>query len=190
MRNIGTTTRATMGWARRLLPAHLPFIHRPSPLTALPSPFAIPLLLLLASCATTPSSSQVSQVHLFGLPIAIDLDQRPGPDGISIRVFASKPEMARGLPIRSGTLEVLAFDGPVPPGKPLPAQPMATWSFNPDQLKPMASTSSLGTGYQLTLAWPGQPPTKTHVTVLARYSAPHLPKPVLSGSATIALRPR
>ena len=174
---------ATMALTRLLLPC----VHSTS---TRHSPFPIPFLLLLASCATAPSSSSISQIHLFGLPIALDLDPRPGPDGISVRVFASAPDKARGIPIRSGTLEILAFDGPLPPGKPLPPQPMATWSFTPDQLKPLASTSSLGTGYQFTLAWPAKPPARSHVTVVARYAAPHLPIPALSGSATIALRPR
>ena len=112
------------------------------------------------------------------------------PDGISVRVFASAPDKARGLPVRSGTLEILAFDGPLPPGKPLPAQPFASWSFNPAQLRPLASSSALGIGYDFTLPWPGKAPAGSHVTVLSRYAAPHLPMPALSGSATIALRPR
>ena len=108
MKTIGTIT----AFLRRRLPRVPPFAIRHSP-------FTIPLLLLLASCATIPSSSDISQVHLFGLPVAVNMDQRPGPDGISVRVFASAPDKARGLPVRSGTLEILAFDGPLPPGKPL-----------------------------------------------------------------------
>ena len=172
-----------MAFLHRRLPRVPPFAIRHSP-------FTIPLLLLLASCATIPSSSDISQVHLFGLPVAVNMDQRPGPDGISVRVFASAPDKARGLPVRSGTLEILAFDGPLPPGKPLPAQPFASWSFNPAQLRPLASSSALGIGYDFTLPWPGTAPAGSHVTVLARYAAPHLPMPALSGSATIALRPR
>lgn len=155
-----------------------------------PTTFAA-LLLLLASCATTPSSSRdaINAVHLFGMPVAIRLHQRPGPNAIAIRVFATSVHQAHGQPIRSGTLEILAFDGPVPAGRALPASPTATWTFTPDQLKPFAGNSSLGTGYQLNLPWSGPPPSHAHVTVIARYSAPHLTKSVLSGSATIAIPP-
>ena len=170
----------------RPLPSQKPPSHSSLALGA-----SLVLALLLASCASGPSGSRdaINAVHLFGMPVAIRLPQRPGPDTVSIRMFATSPKQAHGQPIRSGTLEILALDGPVVPGKPLPATPLATWSFTPEQLKPWASTSSLGTGYQLTLPWPGPPPARAHVTVLARYTAPHLPKPVLSGSATIAVPP-
>lgn len=147
--------------------------------------------LFLASCARAPSGSRdaINAVHLFGMPVAIRLRQRSGPDALAVRVFATSPRQAHGLPIRSGTLEILAFDGPLPAGKaPAPA-PVATWTFTPDQLKPFAGESSLGTGYQLSLPWTGTMPKRAHVTVLARYMAPHLAQPVVSGSATIAVPP-
>lgn len=123
------------------------------------------------------------------MPVAIRLPGRPGPDAIAVRVFATSPRQAHGLPIRSGTLEILAFDGPLAPGKTPTPSPVATWTFTPDQLKPFAGESRLGTGYQLSLPWSGPSPRRTNVTVVARYSAPHLAQPVVSGSATVAVPP-
>lgn len=145
----------------------------------------------LASCASGPSGSHdaINAVHLFGMPVAIRLHQRPGPDAIAVRVFATSARQAHGLPIRSGTLEILAFDGPLAPGKTPASLPVATWTFTPEQLRPFAGGSSLGTGYQLSLPWSGPAPKRAHVTVMARYTAPHLAQPVVSGSATIAVPP-
>ena len=145
--------------------------------------------LLLASCASGRSGSHqaINAVHLFGMPVAIRLHQRPGPDAIAVRVYATSTREAHGQPIRSGTLEILAFEGPLAPGKTLPSAPAATWTFTPEQLKPFAGDSRLGTGYQLSLPWTGPAPKRANVTVVARYTAPHLAQPVVSGSATIAV---
>lgn len=146
---------------------------------------------LLASCASGRSGNHeaINAVHLFGMPVAIRLHRRPGPDAIAVRVFATSTRQAHGQPIRVGTLEILAFEGPLPSGKTLPSAPAATWTFTPEQLKPFAGDSGLGTGYQLSLPWTGTPPKRAHVTVIARYTAPHLVQPVVSGSATITVPP-
>ena len=181
MKNFGTWSHAIMALSRRLIPRAVNVSIRHSL-------FSIPLL-LLASCASGPSApgDAIQAVHLFGMPVAIRLQQRAGMDAITIRVFATSPKRAHGQIIRMGTLEILAFDGPVPPGQPLPESPKARWTFSPDQLKSYAADSSLGTGYQLTLPWTGPAPTRAHVTVVARYTAPHLSQPIFSGSATIAV---
>jgi hypothetical protein len=59
----------------------------------------------------------VSEVHLFGVPVALNLDGMPGPDGIGVRIYASGSTVARGVEIRQGVLEVLMFDGSVDGGR-------------------------------------------------------------------------
>jgi len=142
----------------------------------------------LTSCTLSPTNSAISELHLFGLPSAVDLDGRPGADGITVRIFASTATEPRGVPIRAGTLEVLLFDGPLRPGQPLPSKPLHVWSLTPQQLLPLASESKLGTGYQLTLPWTGTPPVRASVSVIARHTASATARPVFSGPASISMR--
>src|ERR1041385_173041 len=94
---------------------------------------------LLAGCAGTQpgasrpfaSSGEIEELHLFGAPIALDLDGIPGPDGVGVRVYASSAAAAKGRAIQDGILEVLMFDKPPAPGAQPP--PRHIWSFTPVQ---------------------------------------------------------
>src|SRR5687768_11693122 len=59
------------------------------------------------------SGGKVEELHLFGAPVALNLDGVPGPDGVGVRVYASARKVSRGIPITSGLLELLIFDGPL-----------------------------------------------------------------------------
>lgn len=146
--------------------------------------------LLLGACATDGGSrsrsGRIDEVHLFGLPVAVNLDPVPGPDGFSIRVYASSTAEPRGVAIRDGSLEVLLFDGAVAPGQAPTGQPLRTWTFTPAQLKRLATENRLGTGYELTLQWSGTPPTRNRVTVFARYIPPAGPA-IVSGPSAVTL---
>ncbi|HAM73689.1 MAG TPA: hypothetical protein DCM86_18805 [Verrucomicrobiales bacterium] len=136
--------------------------------------------LLMSGCASGPGSSssgagrggEIGEVVLFAVPVAVELDDKPGPDGIAVRVYASAVGKARGIPIRSGTLEIQMFDGVLKPGEPISQAPRRSWKFKADQLRSIASTSQLGVGYRFALAWQDTPPAGSHVSVLARYLPP------------------
>ena len=114
----------------------------------------------------------VADLHLFGVPVALNLDGVPGPDGIGVRIYASGPGIARGVAIRQGTLEVVLFEGVVDAGAIGTTQPLKVWSFDAPALKPLVAETSLGLGYQLALRWGAERPTDTVVTVVARYRSP------------------
>lgn len=148
------------------------------------------LTLALPGCATSDSSrSDITEVHLFGLPVAINLDNVPGPDAFSVRVYASNTGQSKGVAIRQGTLDLVLFDGAFAPNQPISGAPLRVWSFTAQQLKAVASENRLGTGYEFTLPWAGTPPTRNRVTVFARYR-PKSGNPVLSGPSAISLSVR
>lgn len=121
---------------------------------------------------TGSSRAGVSELHLFGNPVGMNLDGIPGPDGIGVRVFASSSGKAKGVAITQGTLEILMFDG-VPSATDTNAPvPSKTWSFNPSELRAYMATTSLGIGYQFALPWGEQRPKQSRVTVLARLILP------------------
>ncbi len=114
----------------------------------------------------------VDEVHLFGVPVALDLDGRPGPDGVGVRVYASEGGRAHGVAIRDGHLEILMFDGAFEAPALAGRAPLKVWTFAPKELAPFSADTSLGTGYQLALSWGANRPTGRGVTLLARYVSP------------------
>jgi hypothetical protein len=148
------------------------------------------LALALPGCVSSDSSrSDITEVHLFGLPVAINLDNVPGADAFSIRIYASTAQQPKGVSIRQGTLDIVLFDGTFPPNQPITGKPLRIWSFSPQQLKALANENRLGTGYEFTLPWVGTPPTRNRVTVFARYR-PKSGNPVVSGPSAISLATR
>jgi hypothetical protein len=125
----------------------------------------------------------------YVLPVAINLDNVPGADAFSIRIYASTAQQPKGVSIRQGTLDIVLFDGTFPPNQPITGKPLRIWSFSPQQLKALANENRLGTGYEFTLPWAGTPPTRNRVTVFARYR-PKSGNPVVSGPSAISLATR
>lgn len=118
-------------------------------------------------------SGDIQELHLFVLPVGLKATQPGAQDGLAVRVFASSRSRAKGVTIRRGTLEILAFDGAV---NPTPAQ---VWSYPAASLSAYAAASSLGTGYELVLLWKGARPVSNTLTIVARYAPP-------SGMAVLA----
>jgi hypothetical protein len=143
--------------------------------------------LWIAGCATTAGGrgERVDEVHLFGLPVAFNVDANPGADGFAVRVFVTKAGGAKGSPINSGVLEVIMFDGVLGAVDVASSQPAQTWRFTPRQLVSLREQTSLGTGYRFALRWQQQP-TRGYITVVARYVPPQ-GEPVSSAPSAITV---
>ena len=141
--------------------------------------------LCLGACATISGGGgeRVDEVHLFGLPVTLNLDGKPGPDGFAVRVFATKGGGAKGSTIESGNLEVMMFDGVIGADEVAAKEPKQVWKFNSRQLGHLREVTSLGNAYRFTLRW-DQAPTRGHITVVARYVSPK-GEPVYSSPSTI-----
>jgi hypothetical protein len=102
--------------------------------------------------------------------VGLNLDDRPGPDGFSLKVYASEEGRTKAVPIRSGTLEILMWNGTffgrtsVPPA-------LKIWAFKSDELIAHEFTAGLGTGYDFVLAWGTNRPSEPLITVAARYTS-------------------
>jgi len=131
---------------------------------------AILALSLLAGCATTGGgrADQVQEVHLFGMPAALNMDGRPGADGFAVRVYIIKPGSVKGAQIGSGSIEVLMFDGVVGVNDMTSVPPAQTWRFARRELAPLEEQTSLGFGYRFTLRWNAKP-NQGHITLVARH---------------------
>lgn len=133
--------------------------------------------------------SAPDELHLFAVPTAIPVGDRPVADGIGVRIYASPAGKAQGIPIRSGRLEIVMFDGTPTPSTMRTATPLHVWSFTAGELVPFVASTSLGTGYQLALGWGTTPPSRKVVTVIARYHPQRGPE-LVSTANTISVKSR
>ena len=115
----------------------------------------------------TAKSAPVDQLHLISLPVGVDLDGKPGADGFVIKIFASRRGSARPVAIRSGTLDVLLFEGILENLE--KSKPVREWHFTASDLKKTQVPSSIGPAYQVSLAWDHSAPLKSQFTVLVRW---------------------
>ena len=134
-------------------------------------------LLLLAmivgsACKDTPlrSTGKIVQLNLMTVPIALDFDDRAGPEGISVKVYASASDAPKPVRLREGTLELLLFDGPFQRQAP-PPPVLRRFQYSVPELLPHEFTARLGVGYQFNLAWGTNLPTQRIMSVAARYTS-------------------
>ena len=145
------------------------------------------LLLLGAGCATGPgSSSGIDSLHLFSVPVALDLDGAPGPDGFGATIYASAAATAKGVLINAGKIEILMFDGVVAAEANTNAALKRVWSFSSAELSGHLVKTSLGTGYRFLLNWGDTRPLQNRITIQARYQSPR-GRPIASSPTTIAV---
>lgn len=150
--------------------------------------FAIAVAAGLTGCVTVPEgggNEGLQELHLLVLPVALSTTQPGRPAGLVVRVFASSRARAKGLPIRAGTLEIMAYDGAIPGAASPALQPAQTWVFPAARLAAFAGTSSLGTGYELELPWQGPRPTGGRLAIVARLVPPRAGPALVSAPSVI-----
>ena len=114
-------------------------------------------------------SSGILELHLLTMPVALNLDGAPGPDGVAVKLFANVGNAAKPAPIRSGEVEILLFDGLLNGNNaPLP-RPAHAWTFTAKELRSFETQAMVGTGYQITLRWGTFQPKNDRVTIIARH---------------------
>ena len=146
------------------------------------------LILIFPGCSTPPSEtkSTIDQLHLLVTSVALNVDDKPGPDGVGVRIYASRRERAEALPIASGTLDILMFDGNLPLEQLRSAQPRHTWSYPAEKLKPYIQKTTIGISYRFAALWGEDKPTADRVTFVARHTAPNA-KQAYSAPSSIQL---
>lgn len=141
-------------------------------------------LVFLIGCAT--NYGGVNSLHLFSVPVALDLDGAPGADGFGVTLYASAAARPKGIPITKGSMEIIMFDGSLESSAKTNATPRRVWTYTTSDLKHFAIKTSLGAGYRITPRWGDTPPRESRVTIVARLVSPRQP-PVQSAPTTIAV---
>jgi hypothetical protein len=136
------------------------------------------ILLVASGCSSSgrssfhaPTSGELIELNVLTAPVGLDLDGRPGIDGFSVRVFGNITANPKPVPIRSGILEILMFDGTVYGRTNVPPA-LSSWTFNAEELRPHEFTARIGTGYEFALPWGTNVPTRNLISIGARHTSP------------------
>ena len=111
---------------------------------------------------------QADRIVIECTSVAVNWDNRPGPDGLPVRVHVFR--QAGKLPVTvKGRLEFVLYEGLVSPDETAKAKPFRSWRLEGEQLRSCLGRSPYGWGYVVPLAWGAAAPRTAWVTLLARY---------------------
>ena len=114
----------------------------------------------------------IDQINLLAYPVAIDVDQTPGPDGFALKVYANTRRSAKPIPIEAGKIEIFMFDNALDRSSLAQTKPLRVWTFTSDQLRGFEIHTSIGVGYQLAPLWDKSRPLNDKFTIVVRDTAP------------------
>jgi hypothetical protein len=146
--------------------SRFPFLFRHIPFTF--SAFLV-FLLGCSSLGSSGNGPNIDGLHLLGTPVAVDLDGKPGADGLGARVYASSGETPEAVRMTSGTLELLLFDGVLSREQILASKPLVAFTYSGAELRKHEHKTVVGMAYNFVPTWGTNAPTRKRVTVLATY---------------------
>lgn len=127
----------------------------------------------------------IDKLNLLAAPIALNLDGVPGPDAVVVKIYAGNARNAKPVPITSGTLDILAFEGLLGNSTNVPS-PFKTWTYTASELRRLQFRASIGIGYEITASFIGLKPKADKLSVIARYQ-PDPSHVIYSSPSTISL---
>jgi hypothetical protein len=151
-------------------------------------------ILLLSGCAgrspkpaapAATDAGQIDQIRLVAVPVALNLDRRPGLDGFGVKVYGLSHSHAKPQAIRRGNIEILMYDGLLPGGT-NDVQPRCAWNYPASDLGQYEMISTIGLAYQFAPRWGDTKPTHNRITVIARYK-PHADAIIESAPSVITV---
>jgi len=135
-------------------------------------------LVLVSGCSSTKPEAtntsppgEIAELNIVTVPVALNLDNVPGPESISVKIFAGDTKHPKPIPIKGGQLEILMFNGTFFGLTNVPT-PIKIWSFNSGELPLHQFSSGIGIGYEFVLQWGANRPAGRLVSVAARYTSP------------------
>lgn len=134
---------------------------------------------------------RVDGVVLESQPVAIDLDGKPGADGVRVRLHFYQVDAQNGLrPVGVlGTVEILLFEGKVQPEAISATKPFHIWQFTASQLQQHQGKDNYGLWcYDFVLNWGQHVPSTRGITLSTRYT-PRAGQPIYAPPTTVAMSP-
>lgn len=137
---------------------------------------------------TGDANARIDAVDLFVLPVAVNWDNVPGPDGVAARIMLYRSSDAQPVAMTRGTLDFLLFEGRLGNTEIMAGKPHVSWSYTPGEMVSAVERNIVGIGYTLRLGWGPLAPRTDAITLVARYM-PERGSPVFSAPVTMLMNP-
>ena len=127
---------------------------------------------LAGGCEGPPIAHRIDYIQVMTPLAASNLDGKPGPDGVQVRVFFYRSGQKVETVAGTGTLEILMFDGNLTRADltgATSAAPLGVWSYTPQELQLFQARWKGLWCYQLILPWGKERPRSGGVTLMGRY---------------------
>ncbi|MEM7236194.1 MAG: hypothetical protein AAF517_28785 [Planctomycetota bacterium] len=120
----------------------------------------------------TVPTGPVQKLVLLTAPAAVNLDDKPGQDGVPATVYFGQVQPETTVRVTEGELELLVFEGHVRDPIGTGAAPNSRAVYSAESLAPRGARTGVGLfGYRVVGRW--KPPIRSdQVTLLARYIRP------------------
>jgi hypothetical protein len=145
------------------------------------APVALGLFLILLTgtgCATSGNSGagdRIRTLYLVTTPVAMNLDDTPGVDGLGVNLFAFGAG-PKAIPLPPGTVEFTAYDSIGILAN--PPRPFHKWTFDVADLSRHRTEAAIGMGYRLLLNWSPKLLISSRLAVVCRFQPQQGPEVV------------
>lgn len=127
------------------------------------------VVLLLTACATSGgggSAQRIRTLYMVTTPVALELDEHPGVDGIGVNLFAFGAH-PKAVPLPPGSVEFTAYDSAGILAD--PPRAFHAWTFDVGELKRLQMSAAIGRGYRLLLNWSPKLLIHDRLALVCRY---------------------
>ena len=112
----------------------------------------------------------INSIGLFTSPVLFNLDEKPGPDAFTARIYAIRESVPKPVPFTKGTLEIIIFDEAS--NRDQQGTPRQVWSFSGADLNRYRLQTSIGFHYDFTLELDKSKPLSNKVSIGAKFTPP------------------
>ncbi len=141
-----------------------------------------------AASAVTPLP-RVDKMELESFPSAVNLDDVPGPDGVSLKLRLYNLDTPLAFALTQGDMEFVLYEGSIRETEIGGATPFHIWRFTARQIGQSGRKTIVGWQYAMSLNWETNVPTTSTVTLVARIPRPGA-GPIYAKPVHLAMGPR
>ena len=105
----------------------------------------------------------VDSIRLFTSPSVLNLDNKPGVDGFTAKIYALDQDMPKPIKVNKGEIEFLLYESTID------GDPLQIWKFDSKKLKKHMLTTQIGVVYDFRLLWAPANVPKRKAAILAQY---------------------
>ena len=105
----------------------------------------------------------VDSIRLFTSPAVLNLDNKPGVDGFTAKIYAIDEDRPKPIKVNAGEIEFMVFESTIE------SEPLQVWKFDTKKLKRHMATTQIGVVYDFRLIWDSTKAPKRKAAILAQY---------------------